>query len=420
MTDPAIALAQVSKQYWKIRERSLLRSLVRFGPPNRSRLWALRDVDLSVGEGETIGIIGRNGAGKTTLLRLLAGVSQPTSGTVAIRGRIAPLLSVGVGFHQEMTGRENVLVNGMLLGLKRAEIRRRFDEIVAFADLAEFIDTPVKFYSSGMFMRLGFSVAIHVSPEVLLVDEVLAVGDVAFQLRCLNRMRDLQRSGTTIVFVSHALHAVNLLCPRTVLLHHGRVQYDGPTETAIARYHRLLEAGEEVRGSAVRILRQELVHEDGAPVEDIEQGQVLVFRMSVRFEEPVDGPGVNFRVVSEDGTLAYSMQTVLGEQWRSYGTGDEAAVRVMFRPRLGGGGTFHISVDVTDSVTKILATSPAGPSFYVPPLFGVGGAADLEAAIAIDGHNRTDFRWSRLEDVEPTGRLRKPDWPETSQPASPQ
>jgi len=398
VTAAVIDLAGVSKRYWKIKERSLLRSLVPIGGPNRSELWALRDIDLRIGKGETVGIIGQNGAGKSTLLRLLAGVSQPTAGTLAIRGRIAPLLSVGVGFHLEMTGRENVFVNGMLLGLGRSEIKARFDEIVAFAGLADFIDTPVKFYSSGMFMRLGFSVAVQVEPDVLLVDEVLAVGDVAFQMRCLNRMRDLQRAGTTIVFVSHHLHAIHLLCPRTVVVHHGRIDFDGATEAGIARYHQLLSTPDDQDPDApVQVLHRELLNGAGTAAEDVEQSQELTYVLRVRFVEPVEGPGVNFRVVSEDGSLAYSMQTVIGERWRRYDAGDEAEVRVRFRPRLGGGGTFHLSVDITDHVATILATDLDGPSFYVPPLYGVGGPADLECSIALDGAPRTNFTWNRIE-----------------------
>jgi ABC-2 type transport system ATP-binding protein len=256
VTRPAIELRGLGKRYWKIQERSLLRALVPFGPPNRSELWALRNLDLRVDPGETVGIIGRNGAGKSTLLRLLAGVTRPSAGSLTIRGRIAPLLSVGVGFHQEMTGRENVYVNGMLLGLTKAEIATRFDDIVDFADLADFIDTPVKFYSSGMFMRLGFSVAVHVNPDVLLVDEVLAVGDVGFQLRCFDHMRALQRSGTTIVFVSHSMPAIHLLCPRAISLHQGRLVYDGQTEGAIARYHEVLATGDETddRAAPVKVV----------------------------------------------------------------------------------------------------------------------------------------------------------------------
>lgn len=397
MTAAAIELDGIAKRYWQIKERSLVRALIPLGGANRSELWALRDVNLRIGKGETVGIIGHNGAGKSTLLRLLAGVSQPTAGTLAIRGRIAPLLSVGVGFHLEMTGRENVFVNGMLLGLTRAEIKSRFDEIVAFAGLSDFIDTPVKFYSSGMFMRLGFSVAVQVDPDVLIVDEVLAVGDIAFQLRCLERMRDLQRSGTTIVFVSHHLHAIHLLCPRTVVVHHGRIDFDGATEPAIARYHKLLATPENQDPDApVLILHRELLLDDGTPVEDVDQTQLLTYVMRVRFGEAVEGPGVNFRVMSEDGTLAYSMQTVIGERWRQYPAGSEAEVRIRFRPRLGGGGTFHLSVDVTDCLTTILTTDLDGPSFYVPPLYGVGGPADLEGAITVDGAPRTNYTWARL------------------------
>jgi ABC-type polysaccharide/polyol phosphate transport system ATPase subunit len=399
VSEPVIVLEHVSKRYWQIKERSLLRSLVPLGPPNRSQLWALHDIDLEIARGETVGIIGRNGAGKSTLLRLIAGVSQPTSGTMRIRGRIAPLLSVGVGFHSEMTGRENVFVNGMLLGLTKAEIRQRFDEIVAFADLADFIDTPVKFYSSGMFMRLGFSVAIHVMPNVLIVDEVLAVGDVAFQLRCLERMRDLQRSGTTIVFVSHHMHAVHLLCPRTVVVNRGRIDYDGPTDTAIARFHQLLAGGDEDDpGALVRVLRRDLVDHHGLPVDNVQQDQVITYKMALRFEVPVDGPGIIFRVVSGDGTLAYSMQTALGDRWRPYGAGDEAEVEVSFRLRLGGGGTFHINSDIVDSEGTVLRTDPSGPSFFVPPLLGVTGPADLDATISVDGDTRTNHTWQRIQD----------------------
>src|SRR5436309_9699332 len=189
----------------------LLRSLLPFARPERSELWALRDVDLTLGQGDVLGVIGRNGAGKTTLLRLLAGVTRPTTGEVEIRGRVAPLISVGVGFHPEMSGRENVYVNGMLLGLTRREVDARLEEIVAFAELEDFIDTPVKFYSSGMFMRLGFSVAVHSDPNILVVDEVLAVGDMAFQAKCLERMRSLQQKGTSIVVVSHSMGTIRVL-----------------------------------------------------------------------------------------------------------------------------------------------------------------------------------------------------------------
>ena len=400
MTPPAVELASVGKRYWRIQERSLIRSLVPLGKPRRQDLWALRDVDLRIDPGETVGIIGRNGAGKSTLLRLLAGVSQPTTGSLTIRGRIAPLLSVGVGFHQEMTGRENVYVNGMLLGLTKRQIETRFHDIVEFAELGEFIDTPVKFYSSGMFMRLGFSIAIHVDPEVLLVDEVLAVGDVGFQLRCFDHMRKLQRGGTTILFVSHSMHAVHLLCPRTVFVNKGGIEADGATEPTIARYHELLATeGEHDGGDApVRVTHRELELAGGGRVEVVDQDRALTYRTTLRFRQAVESPQVFFRILSEDGTLAYSMQTTLGDSWRAYGPGEEAAVTVGFRPAFGGGGTFRIGIVVTDDDGRhVLLHDQSGPSFYVPPRLGVSGVADLGAAIAVDGESRTDHRSLRLD-----------------------
>jgi homopolymeric O-antigen transport system ATP-binding protein len=318
---------------------------------------------------------------------------------VVTRGRIAPLLSVGVGFHQEMTGRENIHVNGMLLGLKKPEIDTRFDDIVAFAELEEFIDTPVKFYSSGMYMRLGFSVAIHVDPDVLLVDEVLAVGDLAFQLRCFDRMRALQRTGTTIVFVSHSMHAIHLLSPRTVVLHQGRVDMDGPTETSIARFHELLWRGDNgTDTSPVRVAEYELLA-DGEPVEAVDHDRLLTYCGMLRFERAVESPQVHFRVLSEDGTLAYSMHTTIGDRWRSFAAGEHARLRVAFWPRFGGGGTFRIALVVTDGDGRNeLLHDRNGPSFYVPPRLGVTGVADLGASITIDDEARNNHRPVRLGD----------------------
>ncbi len=396
---PSIQLSRVRKRYWKIEERSLLRSVVPIGRPRRKMIRALRDINLRVEPGETIGVIGRNGAGKSTLLRLLAGVTQPTAGTVITRGRIAPLLSVGVGFHQEMTGRENIYINGMLLGLRKPEIAARFHDIVDFADLSEFVDTPVKFYSSGMFMRLGFSVAIHVDPDVLLVDEVLAVGDLGFQLKCFDRMRALQREGTTIVFVSHSMHAIHLLCPRVVLVHHGRIAVDGPTESAIARYHEVLAAGDDEQEDAtVRVIGRQLLVDGSRPMETVNRDQTMTYRMRLRFEQPVDGPQVCFRVLAEDGTLAYSMWTTIGDRWRSFSAFEEALVEVKFRPRFGGGGTYRISTQITnDGASRALYQEQDGPTFFVAPQVGVRGPADLDAAIVVNGEVRTNHRPVRFE-----------------------
>lgn len=209
---------------------------VRSGRRERAEIWALEDVSFSLPRGEVLGLIGSNGAGKSTLLKVLSRITEPTKGRVVLRGRVGSLLEVGTGFHPELTGRENILLNGTILGMRRAEIARRFDEIVEFAGVEKFLDTPVKRYSSGMQVRLGFAVAAHLEPEILLVDEVLAVGDAEFQQKCLGKMRDVTREGRTVVFVSHNLAAVRALCSRSLVLEAGRLVFDGVTEDAVHRY----------------------------------------------------------------------------------------------------------------------------------------------------------------------------------------
>jgi lipopolysaccharide transport system ATP-binding protein len=199
-------------------------------------LWALNDVSFEVQQGEVLAIIGRNGAGKSTLLKVLSRITEPTIGRVELYGRVGSLLEVGTGFHPELSGRENISLSGAILGMKREEITRKFDEIVSFAEIEKFIDTPVKRYSSGMYMRLAFAVAAHLEPEILLVDEVLAVGDAAFQKKCLGKMADVANEGRTVIFVSHNMTAVNQLCPRSILFVDGRIRLDGKTSDVIAGY----------------------------------------------------------------------------------------------------------------------------------------------------------------------------------------
>jgi lipopolysaccharide transport system ATP-binding protein len=208
-----------------------------FRRKNEETFWALKDVSLEVREGEVLGLIGRNGAGKTTLLKILSRITRPTSGWAEIHGRVGSLLEVGTGFHPELTGRENTFLSGAILGMGKAEIARKFDEIVAFAELEKFIDTPVKHYSSGMYVRLAFAVAAHLEPEILLVDEVLAVGDIRFQKKCMGKMGDVARAGRTIVLVSHNMAAINALSSRVILLNDGGIAFDGPTLEATARYY---------------------------------------------------------------------------------------------------------------------------------------------------------------------------------------
>jgi ABC-type polysaccharide/polyol phosphate transport system ATPase subunit len=411
VTEPAIQLSGVGKRYRKLEERAtLLRSMIPFRRPKASDFWALADIDLAVQPGETVGVIGRNGAGKTSLLRLLAGVSTPTTGDVVVRGRIAPLISVGVGFHREMTGRENVFVNGMLLGLAEREVAERFDDIVAFAELGDFVDVPVKFYSSGMFMRLGFAVAVHTDPEVLLVDEVLAVGDSAFQMKCLQRMRHLQAEGTTIILVSHSMHAIRLLCPRTLLVRRGRLEFDGETEAAVARHHELLsidaaadsaaatgrrDAHEPRVGGGAQIVEAVLLGADG-PAHYIAPDDKVRLRVRVRFDREVDNPQFVFTLVGEEGAEAYGLQSPISLAHRSYGPGDVAEAVLAFEPRLGG-GTYRVTTTVATSDGRdVLVTDPGGVVFYVEPRAWAWGVADLNGVVTVDGTDLVEDRPFRL------------------------
>jgi lipopolysaccharide transport system ATP-binding protein len=242
----------------------------------RSAFWALSDVSFEVEPGEVVGIIGRNGAGKSTLLKLLSRITRPTAGAITLRGRVASLLEVGTGFHPDLTGRDNIFLNGAILGMQRAEIRRKFDDIVAFAEVDAFIDTPVKRYSSGMYVRLAFAVAAHLEPEILIVDEVLAVGDAAFQAKCLGKINEVSgRNGRTVLFVSHNMAAVQSLCGRGIFLDAGRVVAEGDTAAIVAAYQRtaLAWAGQPLESRAdrtghgrVRFTTIRIESADGGPV----------------------------------------------------------------------------------------------------------------------------------------------------------
>lgn len=244
---PSIKVEKLGKQYRigtrdsayaTIRETLVARatSFWKWSRQESKKIWALRDVNFEVKPGEVVGVIGRNGAGKTTLLKVLARITEPTTGRVELRGRVGSLLEVGTGFHPELTGRENIYLNGSILGMRRREIERRFDEIVAFAEVEEFVDTPVKRYSSGMYLRLAFGVAAHLEPEILLVDEVLAVGDVQFQKKCMGKIEEVAGEGRTVLFVSHNMPAVQRLCTRGILLSDGKITRDGDVRLAVQEY----------------------------------------------------------------------------------------------------------------------------------------------------------------------------------------
>jgi lipopolysaccharide transport system ATP-binding protein len=270
--------------------RDLVTGLFRRGSVRRkSDLWALRDVSFSVADGETLGIIGRNGAGKSTLLKILSRITKPTRGRAEIRGRVGSLLEVGTGFHGELSGRENIYLNGAILGMKRFEIEKKFDEIVDFIEVEEFLDTPVKHYSSGMYMRLAFAVAAHLEPEVLIVDEVLAVGDTGFQNKCLGKMDEVSRSGRTVLFVSHNLGSLARICKTGILLDRGEMVYHGEIREAIERYIKLSGAGGEFHvedaGSAdIAITSAALLDAGSAPTGEVVHDQpfAVALRGSVR------------------------------------------------------------------------------------------------------------------------------------------
>jgi lipopolysaccharide transport system ATP-binding protein len=237
-------------------------------------LWALKDVSFDVKDGDVVGIIGRNGAGKSTLLKIFSRITDPTAGKVIVRGKVSSLLEVGTGFHQELTGRENVYLNGTILGMSKKEIDKKFDEIVAFSEVEKFIDTPVKHYSSGMKVRLAFSVAAHLDPDILIVDEVLAVGDISFQKKCLGKMEDVSTRGRTVLFVSHNLHAIRQLCKRCLVLDNGQVKIDGDVDRSIDFYHEFLSShqtgdiSEEMHrfSDGARFIRARIYSTDGTVV----------------------------------------------------------------------------------------------------------------------------------------------------------
>lgn len=291
----------------------------------REEFWALRGVEFDIERGETIGIIGRNGAGKSTLLKVLSRITEPTTGSIRLRGRVASLLEVGTGFHPELTGRENIFLNGAILGMTRAEIRRKFDEIVEFSGVEKFLDTPVKRYSSGMYVRLAFAVAAHLEPEILIVDEVLAVGDAQFQKKCLDKMDDVGNAGRTVVFVSHNMQAVTRLCKRCVLIDGGRVRMDGPAHLVASAYmssgsetptvREWADAGEAPGDDVVR-LRAVRVRTAGGGTPgmfDIREPVGVVLEYDVREAGHVFLP--HFRLTNEEGVPLFIACDV-DPEWR--------------------------------------------------------------------------------------------------------
>jgi lipopolysaccharide transport system ATP-binding protein len=313
-----------------------LRAGIGGGLTRAEPFWALREVSFEVGAGEVVGVIGRNGAGKSTLLKLLSRITHPTAGDAWINGRVASLLEVGTGFHPELSGRENIYFNGAILGMSRREIRDKFDRIVRFADIGEFLDTPVKRYSSGMQVRLAFAVAAHLQPEILLVDEVLAVGDAGFQRKCLGKMRGVSQSGRTVLFVSHNLAAVQQLCSRCLVLDHGRLVVDGSVAEGVAAYLDLVReeapsAMVDCRGharkrttDAASITRVTIRSASGEPTTRIAFGSDFSVEVELEVNRPVSDLSVGVGVNSLDGVRLFTSESratrpVQNIGWGTYG-----------------------------------------------------------------------------------------------------
>ena len=371
-----VTLAGVGKRYRKYTDTAVLvaRGRDRIRRTTRSEIWALRGIDLEVEPRECLGVIGRNGGGKTTMLQLLAGVSAPTEGRVSIRGRVAPLMAAGVGFHPELTGRENVYVNGTILGMERSEIDAGFGDILAFSDIGDFIDTPVKFYSSGMMVRLGMSVALRSRPNILLVDEVLAVGDIVFQARCFERMQEIREAGATVIVVSHNLNAIRNLCDRTMLLNKGRVEMLGDTVEAISRFHQLLDEhrepeqsdAEEVAADGTGAVRSvEMLDRDGTPTASFAGGDTATVVVHV------SGPATGVElVVSSGGGL-----TIYREVLATSSSPAGEAIRVQLPIHLPT-GTYRV---VARRPEVSAPDDERGASFFVKSRPRMFGHADLAA-----------------------------------------
>jgi lipopolysaccharide transport system ATP-binding protein len=373
---------------------NLLRLRANGARPAVEDFWALKDVSFEVKRGEVTGVIGRNGAGKSTLLKVISRITEPSAGRIELTGRVASMLEVGTGFHPELTGRENIYLNGAILGMRHAEIKRRFDEIVAFSGVEEFLDTPVKRFSSGMYVRLAFAVAAHLYTEILIVDEVLAVGDAEFQRKCLGRMSEVARGGRTVIFVSHNMSAIRRLTQRCILLDQGQIKLDGPPQDAIERY--LQQAGEGVtHGLFVRdkprpadrpfyVERVTTRREDGAaPTDRYECDDPIVIAIDYTTTRPVPGLYAYLQLQRLDGTVVYEGDsTDAGGNPFDGLTAASGTAIVRIPARILGAGTYQIYLSFASS------SDAAGPQIDV---VGIAGEFTLDDTGTRRGNRRNGF-----------------------------
>jgi lipopolysaccharide transport system ATP-binding protein len=349
------------------------------GDNARRTLWALRDASFRVEPGSALALVGPNGAGKTTTLKLLSNITRPATGHISISGRVSSLIELGAGFHPELTGRENIYLNGAILGMKRQEITRKIDAIIAFAEMDRFIDTPVKRYSSGMYVRLGFAVAAHVEPDILLVDEVLAVGDASFRHRCTQRMRELQRNGTTVVFVSHNMHQVRTTCDSALLLIQGQIKMTGTPDEVIAAYERLL-LSREAEFSSVQpssggfhaqtglVLKAIEVDGPGLAAEHFlrsEQPATVRIAYQAAYAQPIGR--IDIRILRDDGTTCSAIdgRNALNNDLQLHELSESGVIEVAYDPLQLATGQYSVLVQITDLSDAMVIASGQTPSFEV-------------------------------------------------------
>ena len=400
----AIDIHSVSKRFIRHADRrqSLKERIVRGRARHSEDFWALRDVSLEVPRGSVYGLIGHNGSGKSTLLKLITGIYRPTAGTISTSGRIGALIELGAGFHPEMSGRENIKLNGAILGLTNKEVEAATDQIVEFSGLQEFIDDPVKHYSSGMYVRLGFAVAVSLQPDILLVDEVLAVGDEEFQRKCFDHLSALRKAGRTIVVVSHGLGQIESLCDEVAWLEHGQVQQTGSASTVVSSYLARVNAEESARnpriaatrddgardsGAVVTATSAEVVNAEGELVDHVESGTTSFFRVGISSSERFLGPNVRLAIQHDSGPLITMLSNHRHGVDYGWIDGDRTiTVGLKNTPLLPGRYLLH--VDVFDHTgTRQLDTWSDALEFVVrSPRGEIGqGFVELEATYEIDG-----------------------------------
>jgi len=380
------------------RNLTLKEAIVRRGILRREEIWALRDVSLAIEPGTSVGFVGRNGSGKTTLLRLIAGIFAPTSGRLEVAGSVGSLLELGAGFHPDFTGRENIFLSGSIYGLKRRYVRERMDEIVAFAELERFIDLPVRTYSSGMHMRLGFAIAVHVDADILLLDEVFAVGDEAFQRKCIGKVFEFKKRGGTVCFVSHSASAVERLCERALLLSKGRVEYDGEATEALKRYHALLASEEtpEETGAGLRewgtgearVVDVNLAGANGEPRSHFVSGEPVTITLRLVGETAIPPPQLSLEIRDQAGSLLGANQRDLGELgWD--GSPGQHEVRFSVERLPLGEGEFQLSIGLANAEgTRRYHRMDTAERFEVAPSDEARGVVRFEGEWSLDSAGR--------------------------------